>query len=189
MLNDHLIGVAGGRRRMSTPALVLDLDAFERNLAAMAAKARDAGVNLRPHAKTHKSVEVARRQVEAGALGVCCAKLGEAEALAAGGIAGILITSPVVGEEGVARLKRLSERSPDLMASVDHPKAVEAIAASGAKLSLLVDIDPGLHRTGVADSAAAVALARRIDAAPSLTYAGVQFYCGREQHIAGFAEP
>jgi D-serine deaminase-like pyridoxal phosphate-dependent protein len=186
-LNAHLIGRQGGRRDLNTPALVIDLGALERNIAAMAAFARAAGIGLRPHAKTHKSVEIARRQIAAGAAGVCCAKLGEAEALAGGGIENILITSPVVGPEPVKRLIALSARSPGLMVAADHPDAVAALAASGAPLTLLVDIDPGIHRTGVADADAAVALARQIAEAPSLTFAGVQFYCGMQQHIEDFA--
>ncbi len=152
----------------------------------MAAFARREGVALRPHAKTHKSVQIARRQIAAGAVGVCCAKLGEAEALSDGGIENILITSPVVGTLGVERLAALAPRSPGLMAAVDHPDAVDALARSGAKLDLLVDIDPGIHRTGVADEAAALALARRIAQSPTLAFAGVQFYCGAEQHIEAF---
>lgn len=187
-LNAHLVGRQGSRRDLATPALVVDLDALERNIAAMAAFARQAGLSLRPHAKTHKSVEIARRQIAAGAVGLCCAKLGEAEALADGGIENILITSPVVGAMGVERLSALAARSPGLMAAVDHPDAVAALAASGAALTLLVDIDPGIHRTGVADSQAAVALARCIDEAPNLTFAGVQFYCGMQQHIEAFGD-
>jgi len=187
-LHGHLIGRQGSRRDLNTPALLVDLDALERNIAAMAARAARAGVSLRPHAKTHKCAEIARRQIAAGALGVCCAKLGEAEALAEAGIGGLLITSPVVGAPAVARLAALARRSPDLMASVDSLEAVEAIAASGARLTLLVDIDPGMHRTGVADAEAALALARLIDAAPGLTFGGVQYYCGAQQHIEDFAE-
>src|SRR5665213_461441 len=185
-LHQHLIGRQGSRRDLNTPALIVDGDALARNIAAMAAFAARAGVKLRPHAKTHKSVQIAARQIAAGAVGVCCAKLGEAEALAAGGVENILITSPVVGAAGVERLADLASRSPGLMAAVDHPDAVYAIVASGASLTLLVDIDPGIHRTGVADADAAVALARRIADAPSLTFGGVQFYCGSQQHIEAF---
>jgi D-serine deaminase-like pyridoxal phosphate-dependent protein len=185
-LHAHLIGRQGSRRDLNTPALVVDVEALERNIAAMAALAAAAGLKLRPHAKTHKSVEIATLQVAAGAVGVCCAKLGEAEALAAGGVENILITSPVVGAAGVERLAALAARSPGLMAAVDHPDAVAALAVSGAPLTLLVDIDPGIHRTGVADAEGAVALARRIAAAPSLTFGGVQFYCGSQQHIEAF---
>ncbi len=186
-LHEHLIGRQGSRGSLNTPALILDLEALERNIAAMAAFAAAAGLKLRPHAKTHKSVEIARRQIAAGAVGVCCAKLGEAEALADGGIENILITSPVVGTAAVQRLTALAARSPGLMATADHPDAVDALARTGVPLTLLVDIDPGMHRTGVADPEAALALARRIDAAPTLTFGGVQFYCGAEQHIEDFA--
>src|SRR5665213_1718140 len=152
-LHQHLIGRQGSRRDLNTPALIVEVEALERNIAAMAAFAARAGLALRPHAKTHKSVEIARRQIAAGAVGVCCAKLGEAEALADGGIENILITSPVVGAAGVERLSALAARARGLMAAADHPDAVDAIVASGASLTLLVDIDPGIHRTGVADAA------------------------------------
>jgi D-serine deaminase-like pyridoxal phosphate-dependent protein len=186
-LHQHLIGRQGSRRDLNTPALIVEVDALERNIAAMAAFAARTGLALRPHAKTHKSVEIARRQIAAGAVGVCCAKLGEAEALAGGGIENILITSPVVGPAGVERLAVLARSARGLMAAVDHPHAVDALAACGAPLTLIVDIDPGIHRTGVADGAAALSLARRIADAPSLTFAGVQFYCGSQQHIEAFA--
>jgi len=186
-LHQHLIGRQGSRRDLNTPALVVDADALDRNVAKMAAFAKANGLSLRPHAKTHKSAAIARRQIEAGALGVCCAKLGEAEALTAAGIDGILITSPVVGAPAVARLAALAGKAAGLMASVDHPEAVAALAASGAALTLLVDIDPGIHRTGVASPEAALALAQQIDAAPNLTFAGVQFYAGSQQHIEDFA--
>jgi D-serine deaminase-like pyridoxal phosphate-dependent protein len=187
-LNAPLIGRQGGRRDLATPALVVDLDALDRNIAAMASFAKSANLKLRPHAKTHKCASLARRQIAAGAVGVCCAKLGEAEALAEAGIDNILITSPVVGVMGVERLAGLAGRCQGLMAAVDNPEAVDALIAKGARLTLVVDIDPGIHRTGVADGEAAVALATKIDAAPNLTYAGVQFYCGMQQHIEDFAE-
>jgi D-serine deaminase-like pyridoxal phosphate-dependent protein len=186
-LNAALVGRQGGRRDMATPALVVDLDALDRNIAAMARFAGKAKLSLRPHAKTHKCATLARRQIAAGALGVCCAKLGEAEALADAGIDGILITSPVVGVMGVERLAGLAGRCKGLMAAVDNPEAVDALIAKGARLDLVVDIDPGIHRTGVADADAAVALARKIDEAPNLSFAGVQFYCGMQQHIEDFA--
>lgn len=186
-LHEHLIGRQGSRASLNTPALVVDVEALERNIAAMAAFAAARGLALRPHAKTHKSVEIARRQIAAGAVGVCCAKLGEAEALSDGGIENILITSPVVGPAAVERLVALAARTPGLMATVDHPDAADALARTGAALTLLVDIDPGFHRTGVTDPAAALALAQRIAAAPNLTFGGVQFYCGVQQHIEDFA--
>ncbi|HEY1414351.1 MAG TPA: alanine racemase, partial [Caulobacteraceae bacterium] len=186
-LNTPLVGRQGGRRDMATPALVVDLDALDRNIAAMARFARKAKLNLRPHAKTHKCATLARRQIAAGAVGVCCAKLGEAEALGDAGIGAILITSPVVGVMGVERLAGLAGRCRGLMAAVDNPEAVDALIAKGARLDLVVDIDPGIHRTGVADADAAVALARKIESAANLSFAGVQFYCGMQQHIEDFA--
>jgi D-serine deaminase-like pyridoxal phosphate-dependent protein len=192
--NAHLVGLPGGRARLATPALVLDLDVFERNLARMADLARAAGVGLRPHAKTHKSATIARRQIEAGALGVCCAKLGEAEALAAAdpGLHGILLTSPVVAAGAVERLVDLNARVAGLKAVVDHPSAVEALGAAaaraGAPLELVVDLDIGLHRTGVADRQGALALARRIAEHPGLVLGGVQAYAGHLQHVADYAD-
>ncbi|HZZ88420.1 MAG TPA: DSD1 family PLP-dependent enzyme [Caulobacteraceae bacterium] len=191
-LHAHLIGRQGSRRALNTPALVLDVEALDRNIAAMAAFAAAHGLKLRPHAKTHKSVDIARRQIAAGALGVCCAKLGEAEALAEGGIEGLLITSPVVGEPATQRLVGLAARSPTLMQASDHPDAVAAIGAAakaaGVQITLLVDLDPGLHRTGVPDAAAAVALASQIAGNAVLRFGGLQYYCGAEQHIEAYAD-
>src|SRR5580765_359772 len=132
-LNSNLVGLPGSRWKLQTPALVIDLDAMERNIAKMAAHAKKHSIALRPHAKTHKSVEIARRQIAAGALGQCCAKLGEAEALAEGGIDSILLTSPVVTEGGIARLMALNARLKELMAVCDHPDIVARLdAAVGA---------------------------------------------------------
>jgi D-serine deaminase-like pyridoxal phosphate-dependent protein len=186
-LHQHLVGRQGSRGELNTPVLLVDVDALDRNIAKMAAFAAAKGIALRPHAKTHKSAAIARRQIQAGGLGVCCAKLGEAEALSSAGIDDILITSPVVGPPAVVRLAALAGKARGLMAAVDHPDAVAALAATGATLSLVVDIDPGIQRTGVAAPEAALILARLIDAAPNLTFAGVQFYCGLEQHIPDFA--
>jgi 3-hydroxy-D-aspartate aldolase len=191
-LHGALIGRAA-RDRLATPALVIDRDALDRNLARMAEFARAHGTALRPHAKTHKSVDLARRQIAGGAIGVCCAKLGEAEALADGGISRLLITSPVVAEPAIHRLVELHRRCDELVTVVDHPGnavalALGASAASAGPLDVLIDIDPGIHRTGVASPAAALELAQRILALPGLRYRGVQFYCGVQQHIARFAD-
>ena len=115
--NESLIEERESRARLITPALVLDLDAMERNIATMAAYAAEQGVAVRPHAKTHKSVQIARRQLDAGALGICCATLGEAEALAAGGIEGLLITSPIVAPAKINRLMALRRDHESLMVS------------------------------------------------------------------------
>ena len=100
-LHAQLIGQPGSRDRLNTPALILDLAAFERNVARMADFARQHGLALRPHAKSLKSADIARAQIAAGAVGLCCAKLGEAEALAAEGIDGLHLTSPVVDRKSV----------------------------------------------------------------------------------------
>lgn len=186
-LHRHLIGRQGSRAALNTPVLVIDRDALQRNIETMAAFARQHGVALRPHAKTHKSVDIARLQMAAGAVGVCCAKIGEAEVLGAGGINAILITSPVVTPQAIARLVALHERIGDLRVVADNPENVAALAAAtqgvSRPLPIVVDIDPGIRRTGVSSPEAAVALAGQIAAVPSLTFAGVQFYCGAQQHI------
>src|SRR5437773_10918474 len=108
------------RDDIPTPALLLDLDRFERNLGRMAAHVRAAGKNLRPHAKTHRCPEIARRQVAAGALGVACAKLGEAEVMARAGVRGLLITTEVVAPGAIQRLMQLVSAAPDTLLAVDN---------------------------------------------------------------------
>lgn len=190
-LNSDLIGIPGGRAQLETPALVIDLDALERNIERMAAYARRRGIALRPHAKTHKCVEIAKRQMAAGALGICCAKLGEAEALGEGGIKSIVITSPVVTERGIARLMALNARLHELIAVCDNQAVAarldDAARRAGTKLKLLIDIDPGMGRTGisVADAASLVAFIAQAD---GLEYAGLQCYAGHVQHIESLNE-
>lgn len=191
-LHGQLIGRQGSRADLNTPVLVLDIDALDRNIASMARLVARHQVGLRPHAKTHKSVDIARRQIVAGAVGLCCAKIGEAEVLADGGIEGLLITSPVASPPAIERLAGLAARSPNLMAVFDHADVVaatdRALTKAGAALGAVIDIDPGIRRTGVASPDAAVAVASAIGASPALEYRGVQFYCGAQQHIASFAE-
>ncbi len=191
-LHRHLIGQQGSRRSLNTPALVLDLDMLDRNIAEMAKFAKAHNVRLRPHSKTHKSADIARRQIAAGALGVCCAKLGEAEALGEQGISGLHITSPVVTPQAIDRLMALNGKVEGLMVVVDHPANVEALDAAagkaGKKLTVIIDIDPGLHRTGVATPDGVVELVRKVVGSKNLVYAGVQFYCGRHQHIVDFQQ-
>lgn len=188
-LHGHLMGQQGSRADLNTPVLVLDCAALDRNIAAMAALVAAKGIGLRPHGKTHKSADIARRQLAAGAAGICCAKIGEAEALAEGGITGILITSPVAAPRAIERLAALAKSAEGLMAVVDHPVVAARIdAALDTRLDVIIDIDPGIARTGVASPEAAVALAEAIAALPNLNYRGVQFYCGSQQHIESFAE-
>lgn len=178
------------RDDIPTPALLLDLDRFERNLARLAAHVRGAGKGLRLHAKTHRCPEIARRQVAAGALGVACAKLGEAEVMAAAGLRGLLVTTEVVTPVGIARLMRLLEIAPDTMVVVDHAENVEALAAAAAAvgrvLDVLVDVDVGHRRTGVPPREPALALARAVAARPSLRLRGLQGYAGHCSHVVGW---
>ncbi len=191
-INKPLVGEPQSRERMATPALVLDLPAFEANLSAMAAHCAKHGLKLRPHAKTHKCAEIARRQIAAGALGVCCAKLGEAEALAAEGIDGILLTSPVVLPFAIERLMALNAKLNDIMVAVDNPENATALAAAaeaaGKPLQVLMDLDVGLHRTGIAPGDEAHELARQIEASPHLHFKGLQAYAGHLMHIEDFTE-
>ncbi len=127
--------------------------------------------------------------MEAGAIGACCAKIGEAEVLADHGVTGLHITSPIVSAPAIARLMALNRRSEGLMCVVDHPENVTALGAAergGKPLSVIIDIDPGIRRTGVGTPDAAVALLEAIRAQPSLSYAGVQCYCGAQQHIEAY---
>src|SRR5271155_2544303 len=186
-LNADLVGVPEGRAKLQTPEMVIDLDALERNIAHMAEFARKRGIQLRPHAKTHKSAEIAQRQIEAGALGVCVAKLGEAEALADAGIENILITSPVVTNKGIERLIALNARVSDLTATVDNPDVatrIDAAAkASGKTLKVLVDLDPGMSRTGIPMGDRGFALVEQVTKAGGLEFMGLQCYAGNVQHM------
>jgi 3-hydroxy-D-aspartate aldolase len=190
-LHADLIDRQGSRRDLNTPVLVIELDALTRNIAGMAQFAKAKGLQLRPHAKTHKSPDIAKRQIEAGAVGACCAKIGEAEVLADNGVtSGLHITSPVVSAPAIARLIALNARTEGLMCVVDNPANVQALGAAAkdaAKpLQVIIDIDPGIRRTGVASAEAAVAVLAAIRAEPGLTYVGVQFYCGMHQHMEAF---
>ncbi|MBL8554896.1 MAG: alanine racemase [Phenylobacterium sp.] len=180
------LGQAGSALTIPTPAVVIDLDAFDRNVARMAARAAQAGLALRPHAKSHKCAALVRRQLDAGAVGVCCAKLAEAEALAAQGIGAILITSPIAGAANAARAARLAADLPDFRIVVDHPDgAVELAAAAHGPIQVLIDVDVGMGRTGVHDAAQAAEVARAILAQPNLRLLGVQGYGGAWQHMEG----
>ena len=179
------------RDTIPTPALLLDLDRFERNLRRMAEHARAAGKHLRPHAKTHKCPEIARRQVAAGALGVACAKLGEAEVMAAAGIRGLLVTTEIVTPGGIERLMRLVRLAPDTMIVVDNAENVGDLAraarVAGVVLDVLVDVDVGGRRTGVAPGEDALALARTVAGASALRLRGLQGYAGQCAHVIGWA--
>ncbi len=176
----------GSRNAIPTPAAVLDLDAFDRNVALMAKRAAAAGLALRPHAKSHKCGFIAHRQMAAGAVGVCCAKLAEAEAMAAAGIGAILVTSPVTGPVQAERAARLAATLSDFRIVVDHADGVaELDAAATGPIQVLIDVDPGMGRTGVHDAAQAAEVALAIAASANLTLLGVQCYGGHWQHMEG----
>lgn len=191
--NEPLIGKPGSRALLDTPALCVDLDAMERNIAAMAEFCRDKQVALRPHAKTHKSVRIAEWQIAAGAIGICCATIGEAEIMVAGGIKGVHVTSPQVTPSKIARVVALNLAAKDgLSVVVDHPPNLADLAAaasaSGKVLDVLVDFSAGHHRTGAATEEDAIVLAQAVQAAAGLRLAGLQSYSGNLQHIADRAE-
>ena len=180
------------RNELPTPALLLDLDRFERNVEKMAAFIKAAGKKLRPHAKTHKCPEIARRQVAAGAVGVCVAKVGEADVMAAAGVRNILITTEVVGPEKIGRLLSVLERQPETMVVVDHPDNVrelgEAMTRARRVLNVLVDVDVLGRRTGVQPLEPALALGRAVVHEPALNLRGLQGYAGHCAHVMGWEE-
>ena len=171
---------------VDTPALVLDLDAFERNLDTLA-RAVAGKVRVRAHAKTHKSPDIARRQIAAGAVGVCCQKVSEAEALVEGGVQDVLVSNEIVGPAKIARLAELSRRAR-LGVCVDNLDNLRQIAASGARLDVYIELEVGMGRCGIAPGEPALALAREIAKAPGLRFGGLQAYHGRAQHMRTMAE-
>ena len=178
------------RSDLTTPSLLLDLDRFEANIEKMAAHARTHSIDLRPHAKTHKCVEVAQRQIKAGARGICVATIAEAEVLAGGGITGLLITSEMVGSPKIKRVMALVKNSPDLMVAVDHPDNVkelqEAAEVARVRLDVLVDLDVGSDRTGAQPGEPALKLAQEIGKAKNLRLKGICAYAGHSSHVVGF---
>jgi D-serine deaminase-like pyridoxal phosphate-dependent protein len=174
---------------IDTPALLLDLDVLEANIAHVAQNCRDHGVNWRPHFKGHKTLEIAKRQVAAGAIGITCAKLGEAEILAAAGIRDILIANQIVGDIKIARLMRVLDAA-DVIVSVDSCENIAALGAaaqkSGKTLRVVMEINTGMNRAGVGPGEPAVALAAEIAKHPNLRLAGVM---GWEAHATSIADP
>jgi 3-hydroxy-D-aspartate aldolase len=180
--NASLIGRPGSRNALGTPALVLDLDQLDANIRSMATHAESRGYQLRPVAKIHKSVEIARRQVDAGAVGMCCATLSEAEAMVAGGIPGVMLFTSVVSEPKLQRLAALNTRANDLIAVTDDFDNVvqlgNAARPTGHTLQVMIDFEMGGGRTGLADEDSVVALARRIRETEGLEFVGIQAYNG-----------
>ena len=179
---------------VDTPALILDLDRFEDNLQRMMSAAQAAGVRVRPHAKSHKSLQIAHRQVAAGAIGVCCQKIGEAEIFLGGGIRDVLITNEIVGVRKLRRLAQLARMfsAARLGVCVDEPSVVRqlshACAEEDAEIDVYVELDVGQNRAGVPTAEDAVELAREVMRHPRLTLMGLQAYAGSAQHRRGVPE-
>lgn len=176
---------------IDTPALVVDLDALEHNLRKLADFATRVGVRVRPHAKTHKCPAIALKQIALGAVGQCCQKLGEAEALVHGGVKDVLVSNQIVGTH---KLRRLAALARDASVSVCFDSA-EMVAATGAvardfgvTLGALVEIEVGMERCGVPPGEPARDLARQIAQTPGLRFRGLQAYYGTAQHLPSFAE-
>jgi 3-hydroxy-D-aspartate aldolase len=176
---------------IDTPALLVDLDRLEHNLAAMAALVANTGIQLRPHVKSHKSPLVAKRQLALGAAGVCCAKVGEAEVMVAAGIPDVLVTTEVVTPEKIRRLVALA-RHATVAVVVDNPANAltlsEAAAAAHVTLNVLVEVDVGQHRCGLDPGAAAADLADQIARLPGLRFRGLQGYQGSLQQLVSHQE-
>ncbi len=197
-VSDYLAQLVGQSvNAIDTPALVIDLDAMKRNLARMAEFARKHDIRWRPHAKMHKSVAIAKLQLQAGAVGVCVQKTAEAEAMVAGGVYNVYISNEVVAASKLARVAALAHRvaaeNGQLAIAVDHVDGVSRLAtamnearnrnASGAVIDVFVEIDVGHGRCGVPPGRAAVALVHEIRKHPALRFAGLQAYHGKAQHF------
>ncbi|MBV8536884.1 MAG: DSD1 family PLP-dependent enzyme [Alphaproteobacteria bacterium] len=177
---------------VDTPALLIDLDAFERNLRRMAEAAPPAGrPRLRAHAKTHKSPAIAHQQIALGAIGICCQKVSEAEIFVADGVADVLVSNEVAGAAKLRRLAGLA-RQARIGICVDDAGNIADLEAAAAeidvRLRVLVEIDVGAARCGVAPGEPAVRLAELIARSPHLEFDGLQAYHGSAQHIRNFGE-
>src|SRR5580700_9027400 len=176
---------------VDTPALIVDLDAFERNLRRLADRVQGKGVRLRPHAKTHKCPVIALKQIELGAVGVCCQKVSEAEAMVYGGVKDVLVTNEIVGRQKLRRLMGLAH-SARIGVCADAPAQITdletAAAEAGITLPVHVEVNMGGNRCGVEPGEPALALARRIGDAPHLSFAGLQAYHGSAQHLRTWQE-
>lgn len=174
-----------------TPALLVDLDLMAANIRRMQSHCTRSGVALRPHAKSHKCSKIARLQLDAGAAGICCATIGEAEAMRAGGVYDLLMTSPIASNDKLERLAALIGSGTRVQIVADHPAMIARLGAvargAGGPLEVLVDLDVGHHRTGCTSPAAAGRLARAIADEPGLTFGGLQAYAGHIQHIGDLA--
>ncbi|MBY4896033.1 DSD1 family PLP-dependent enzyme [Cupriavidus sp. AU9028] len=171
---------------IDTPSLVLDLDAFERNLDRMQQAADRAGVNLRPHAKAHKTPAIALAQIARGAVGICCQKVSEALPFLRAGVRDIHISNEIAGPAKASLLARMAVQGK-LSVCVDDASQIDVLAAAlenhGSTLSVLVELDIGQGRCGVGDADEALRLVESIQRHPSMRFAGLQAYHGGIQHL------
>lgn len=171
---------------IATPALVVDVTALDANIKGMAGTASANGTILRPHVKTHKSVDIVKRQLAAGAIGISCATIWECEHFAKNGIADILLTAPIASSDKASRLAQLNPAS-EISAVVDHENQITLISkaaqSKNRRIRILIDTDVGQLRTGIVDIAHGLELARLIEAAPNLIFSGIQGFAGQAQHI------
>ncbi len=171
---------------VDTPALLLDLDAFERNLDCMDRTLAGFRIRVRPHAKSHKCPEIALRQMAHGAVGVCCQKVSEAEAMVEGGVMNVMVSNEVVGATKLARLVALAKRAR-VSVCVDNDRNVgdldAAARSAGVKLDVLVEVNVGANRCGVEPGQPVLDLAMRIAGVKNLRFAGLHAYQGAAQHV------
>jgi 3-hydroxy-D-aspartate aldolase len=176
---------------LPTPSLCVEKSVFDRNVAFMANHCKTAGIDIRSHCKIHKSVDVAKRQIAAGALGICCATVAESELMVGAGIKNCLYTCQPAGKNKIWRSVLLAVKDPTFMVVADDPLTVELLneAAGAAKIKLktLVDVHAGLTRAGHAPGAPSVELAKKIDKAPNLVFTGVMGHSGAASHTKTFA--
>ena len=174
---------------LDTPALVLDLDKLDQNIAAMKASLASTKVAARPHAKTHKSAEIAKLQFAAGAVGICTAKLSEAETLYAAGVQKICMTTANVSKSKIQRAMNLRKKNREFIQAVDLPDNArdlsDAAKAAGITADVVVDVAVGT-RSGVPAGDQALALAQMVDKLPNLKFRGMLAYDGGAQHIKGY---
>jgi D-serine deaminase-like pyridoxal phosphate-dependent protein len=185
---ENTVGVS--KWDLDTPALCVDLDALEANIASMQSRLAAKGLGARPHAKTHKSADIARKQIAAGALGICTSKVSEAETLMAAGIDRICMTTTNPSRSKIARAIALSRKSAHFVHAVDEEKnardLADAAKAAGVVANVVVDVAVGT-RSGIPAGEGAVALAETVSRLPSLKLRGMLSYDGGAQHVNGFA--
>ncbi|MEE9454636.1 MAG: DSD1 family PLP-dependent enzyme [Paracoccaceae bacterium] len=178
---------------IQTPCLIIDLDAFEKNVEALRVFCERVGISLRVHGKMHKSADVARYQIEHGkAIGICCQKVSEAEAFARGGIRDILITNQIRDPLKLRRFARIPKLGTRVICCVDDIHNVDGLSEAaqlcGTEIECLIELDCGASRCGVSTAEAAVEIAKVINARPGLKFSGLQAYNGDAQHLRDYVE-